>query len=153
MAVPISSIAAVIRTPPNPGSQISIAGGDGSAITQRAEIFTGVEAERRRVADATGTPSAEAGTMRLCGVLNQSQAVAAGQRNQSINIGHLTEQMHRDNGSRGRSGCRRHSVRVDQQRVRQHIDEAWSSSYSADRLGRGDECVCRNYDLVARTYA
>jgi len=151
VTVPVRGGPTVIRAPPDPGSEIGIPGDDRTTIAQRAQVLTRIEAEGRRVADAAGAPSAQPGAMRLRGVLDQGQTISSGHGNQGVDVGHLTEQVHRDDRGRSRARCGRHRVGVNQQRVGQHVDEPGARPNRANRFGGRDKGVGGHDDLVART--
>ena len=52
-----------------------VVGDDGTAVPERAQVLAWIEAEGGRDAEAAHPPPREPGTVRLCGVLDQGQAV------------------------------------------------------------------------------
>jgi hypothetical protein len=90
---------------------------DRTPIPQRAEVLTRVEAERCCVADTPGRSAVKARAVSLRRILDQRESVPSGHGRKSIDVGHLTEEVNRDNG--GRVGAYRSlcGLRVDQKRV------------------------------------
>ena len=88
--------------------------------------------------------------MRLRGVFDHREVVAAGQRQQRVQVGRLTEQMDRDDGLRARGDRVRRLVDVDRAGQRVDVNEHRCGAGVPDGRHRGDKGEGHSDHLVAR---
>ncbi len=79
---------------------------DHAALAVGTEVLAGIEAEAAHVAEAADATALVLGAVRLAGILDHDQAVAARDLEDRIHVGRLAVQVHRDDGL-GARGDRR----------------------------------------------
>jgi len=118
-------------------------------VSHRPEVLGGVEAECAGRSGRAGANPVTNSAVCLTGVFNHEEPMAGRKRRHLTHVGHLAVQMHWNYApgflSHG-SGGRRH---VDVVVGFGHVDDDGDASGLCDSLRRGDECICRNEDLVS----
>src|SRR5438105_7790691 len=88
---------------PHAIGELRVAGDDGAAVSERAQIFRRVEAEGAGYAERADWLSRAGGEMRLAAVFDERQAAAGRQGRECRHVGGLPIEMHRHQGFRPRS--------------------------------------------------
>ncbi len=130
--------------------QRGIAGGDGAAVSERAEVLGRIEAVGRRHAERSDARPAARRKMGLAAVLDNGEAVPLRDGRDGRHVGRLAVQVHREDGGGAgrdggldRGGIDRQPPRID---VGEHRPRAGHHA-GQRRVGRGEG---RRDDLVAR---
>ena len=147
--VDVFDFGAVVAQPAQARGELGVVGGDRAAVAEGAEVLAGIEAPGDGVAMGAEALALIAGAMGLGGVLDDPQAMAAGDGEDGVQVGGLAVEVHRDQGAGaggdgGRDACR---VNVKGARVRLHRDRGGAGL--GHRQPGGNEGVGGDDDLVA----
>ncbi len=131
---------AAVAQPLDRVGERAIAGDDGAAVAERAEVLGRVEAERAGDADRADRPSAARREMRLAAVLDDREVVSRGDRFDRGHVGRLAVEVHRQDRARLRTDRGFNLARVDRQPHRIDVGEHRARAGHHDRergVGRG----------------
>src|SRR3954452_1982263 len=87
---------AVVPEPPHPCRERLVIACDAAGISNRAEVLSRVEAERRGITDGAGPTSAPASSVRLRGVLEEEQLVGGCKRSEAGKVPGMSVAVIRD---------------------------------------------------------
>src|SRR5690606_12852511 len=108
---------------PQAVSQRRVAGGQHAAVAHAAEVFGRVETETADVAPAARGATVVGGADRLSSVFDYGDVAAGGDLADPVDLGALTEQVHRNDRFGSRRDGRFDFLGVDVERVAADVDE------------------------------
>ena len=149
----VHTVRAVVGKHPHFLRERVVVGDDRTGVAVRAEVFSGVKAERPRDAEGAHKPSAKRGEMRLRAVFHDREPVLARGLHDGVHLRRLAEQMHGQDRFRPRGDRRRDLRRVEVVAVVLHVHKDGPRAGERDRFRRRDPTVARRDDLVARADA
>jgi len=141
--------AAVCAEVPNVLRDVRVVGEHGAGIARGSEVLARVEARRGDPADRAGPADGRRRALRLRGVFNDHQPVPLRNRGERLHRCGLAVEVNGDDrpGARGDGGL--DGGRVDEQELVVDVDENRDGADPGRGLGRRDERVDGNDDLVA----
>jgi hypothetical protein len=134
---------------PDPPCYLRVVRDDRAGVPECTQVLAGIEAEAAHVAEGAGRRTAPAGSVRLSCILDDGQPGRRSDPPDGVHVRHLSVQMHDDDGAGARGDRCGQGGRSEQESVRTDIGEARGGTGEDHPLGRGDERVGGDDDLVA----
>ena len=142
--------AAIVGHGADGGSQLVVVGADGARIAQRAQVFAGVEAKARCVAQMPGSYAVLHDALRLCHVVHHLQTVSACHFVDALHVAAAAVEVHRQDGHCVLRDERLYVVGVDKARSEVWLAEHGPQSGVRDSQYGGYVGIRRHDDLALR---
>jgi hypothetical protein len=133
------------------GPELIIVGDHGAGFSVCAQVFSRVETKATEISDGTGLASFVLGAVCLRSVLDHKQAIFAGDVEDWIHVGHLSEQVHRHNSLGLGGDSPLNQLRVHVVGLLIDIYKHRGGAAKTDRFGCCDEGIRNSNYLIAGT--